>query len=84
MLLDIQRYSDGAVVAMIQEIVLLPDLDQTVVTETVDVTTVDSLCSSIMDIYLYHEQLSRNSHRYYKAAQRAVELGIGPLYSTEK
>jgi hypothetical protein len=76
----VQRYSDGAVVAMIQEIVLLPDLEQAVVTEMVDKSNNETLCSAIVDIYLYHEQLSRHSERYYQAAQQAVKLGLEPLY----
>jgi len=76
----VQRYPDGALAAMIHEIVLLPDLDLTVVTINVDDSSSASLCRDIVSIYQNHQDLSRNSERYNHAARQVLEISLTPLY----
>ena len=78
----VQRFSDGAVVAMIHEIRLLPSLEEpTRIPVVVDDSTPDRLCESIANIYFEEPALGRSAERYQEAASSVLRASIEPLYS---
>ena len=76
----VQRLSDGAIVAMIHEIKLLPKQSESLEIVATIEDSGQALCDAISNIYLEEPSLSRSSGRYYEAAVNVVKVGLGPLY----
>ena len=76
----VQRLSDGAIVAMIHEIKLLPKQSESLEVVATIEDSGQGLCDAISKIYLEEPSLSRSSSRYYEAAVNVVKMGLGPLY----
>ena len=77
----VQRFSDGAIVAMIHEIRLLPSLDEpTRISAVIDDSTPERLCESIADFYFEEPALGRSAERYQEAAIEVLRTSVEPLY----
>ena len=77
----VQRFSDGAIIAMIHEIRLLPSLDEpTRISVAIDDSTPERLCESIANIYFEEPALGRSAERYQEAAIEVLRTNVEPLY----